>query len=85
MAALWQYIKQNRLQDSDDRRFIILNSELQEVFGSEERIEFHQIISMLKEHLDDCKPTQLLFEIKRDGNKNEKRFFDMQVQVFSAK
>lgn len=28
VGALWQYIKSNRLQDSEDRRYINLNSEL---------------------------------------------------------
>ena len=57
VAALWQYIKQNRLQDSDDRRYIILNSELQDVFNCEDRIEFHQIIGLLKNHLQEPRPT----------------------------
>ena len=28
VSALWQYIKSNRLQDTEDRRFIILNNAL---------------------------------------------------------
>ena len=48
VAALWQYIKSNRLQDAEDRRFINLNCELSDVFDGLERIEFHQIIGILK-------------------------------------
>lgn len=33
IGALWQYIKSNRLQDSDNRELINCNSELAEVFG----------------------------------------------------
>ena len=33
ISGLWQYIKTNRLQDPEDRRFINLNTELQKCFG----------------------------------------------------
>ena len=44
VAALWQYIKSNRLQDPEERRIINLNEELQAVFGAEEKIEFHRLL-----------------------------------------
>ena len=65
VAALWQYIKSNRLQDAEDRRFINLNHELSEVFDGLERIEFHQIIGFLKQHLVPCQPLTLSFKIDR--------------------
>jgi len=41
VAALWQYIKSNRLQDAEERQKINLNGELLEVFKGHERLEFH--------------------------------------------
>ena len=62
VGALWQYIKSNRLQDSDNREHINNNKELIEVFG-EEKMEFHQIISKLKDHLYEVDPIIMEFEI----------------------
>jgi SWI/SNF-related matrix-associated actin-dependent regulator of chromatin subfamily D len=62
-AALWQYIKSNRLQDPEERRFVNLNSELQKVFGAEERIEFHKMVHMLKPHLLEVKPLTISVSI----------------------
>ena len=43
IGALWQYIKSNRLQDTDNREMINNNRELIEIFH-EDKIEFHSII-----------------------------------------
>jgi chromatin remodeling complex protein RSC6 len=34
ISGMWQYIKSNRLQDAEDRRFINLNSTLIKLFSS---------------------------------------------------
>jgi len=66
VAALWQYIKNNRLQDPEERRIINLNEELQAVFGAEEKVEFHRLLQMLKPHLLELKPLTITVPIKRD-------------------
>lgn len=63
IGALWQYIKSNRLQDADNRELVNCNAELAEVFG-EDKVEFHNAIFKLKEHLLEVQPIELNFEIK---------------------
>lgn len=63
---MWQHIKSNRLQDSDNRELINCNQELQEIFGcqiGEEKLEFHQAVFRLKDHLFDVSPVELNFEV----------------------
>lgn len=66
VAALWQYIKNNRLQDPEERRIINLNEELQAVFGAEEKVEFNRLLQMLKPHLLELKPLTITVPIRRD-------------------
>ena len=82
MAALWQYIKQNRLQDSDDRGFINLNNELQAIFGGEEKIKFHQIMGLLKSHLLECPPLEMSINVKQ-GAPRQRQFLSLPVIVHS--
>lgn len=83
VAAIWQYIKQNRLQDSDDRGFINLNSELQGVFGGEEKIKFHQIMGLLKPHLLETPPLEMSILVKR-GAPRSRQFMSFPVMVYSG-
>lgn len=82
VAALWQYIKQNRLQDTDDRGFINLNSELQAIFGGEEKIKFHQIMGLIKPHLTEVPPVELSVVVK-SGAERQRKFYTMPVLVHS--
>lgn len=69
VAALWQYIKSNRLQDSDDRRVVNLNSKLQQCFGTQQdHFEFHQLLALLKPHLSEVKPLEVVCEVERNSN-----------------
>ena len=66
VGALWQYVKSNRLQDSDNRDLINCNQELAEVFGcgvGDEKLDFHQAVFRLKDHLYDVPPVELIFDI----------------------
>ena len=60
---MWQYIKSNRLQDPDDKSRVNLNQKLQAVFGAHEKFEFHQLLGMLKNHIFEVKPVEMMFEI----------------------
>jgi chromatin remodeling complex protein RSC6 len=66
VGALWQYVKSNRLQDADNRELINCNSDLAEIFGcgvGEEKLEFHQAVFRLKDHLYDLPPIELALEV----------------------
>ena len=82
VAALWQYIKQNRLQDTDDRRLINLNSELVDILNCGEKIEFHQLITLLNPHLQETEPLTLRAMIETSEPKNEYKIFDLSVQTY---
>jgi SWI/SNF-related matrix-associated actin-dependent regulator of chromatin subfamily D len=70
VAALWQYIKSNRLQDPEERRYVNLNNELQSVFGPEEKVEFHKLMQLLKPHLHEAKPLAVAIDIRKDALKS---------------
>lgn len=85
IGALWQYIKSNRLQDSDNRELVNCNSELVEIFG-EDKFEFHNAIFKLKEHLYEVQPLELTIEIKphtlkegqeEEGARVQRHFYDL--------
>ena len=66
VGALWQYVKSNRLQDADNRELINCNNDLAEIFGcgvGEEKLEFHQAVFRLKDHLYDLPPIELALEV----------------------
>mmetsp|Transcript_13662 Transcript_13662/g.21400 ORF Transcript_13662/g.21400 Transcript_13662/m.21400 type:complete len:112 (+) Transcript_13662:992-1327(+) len=85
VGALWQYIKSNRLQETDDkagaggnsaalsgiagigvqptRQIINANSDLIEIFGGDEKIQFHQIMEKLNNHLSEIDPIVFNFTV----------------------
>ena len=67
--ALWQYIKLNRLQDTDNWQIINCNEELKELFG-EEFVEFSSLNKLLKPHLEDPDPFLLKHSITPKPCKN---------------
>lgn len=90
VSGLWQYIKSNRLQDPEDRRYINLNSDLQQVLGNGdlERIEFHQIISLLKPHLHEPTPIEITLQVDRQVAEATRKFslpITVQSQNLKAK
>jgi len=118
VGALWQYIKSNRLQESEDkygaggttssfsgvggiqvganystRQTIIANQELLEIFGKDDKIQFHQIMEKLNNHLSDIDPITIklhiggkeLFESEqyKAGGKFQRFLHSIEVDVFS--
>ena len=82
VGALWQYVKSNRLQDADNRELINCNSELAELFGcgaGEEKLEFHQAVYRLKDHLYDLPPIELTLEVKLDEKQPELTVYELPV------
>ena len=47
----WSYVKTNQLQDPENGRRILADSEMQSVFGVK-TIEFQQVSAHLKKHLE---------------------------------
>lgn len=80
VAALWQYIKSNRLQDPEERRFINLNAELQAIIGVDEKVEFHRLMQLVKPHLMDLKPATIQVPVK-NGDSPTTMQYSMPVSV----
>jgi SWI/SNF-related matrix-associated actin-dependent regulator of chromatin subfamily D len=82
VAALWQYIKSNRLQDSEKRQKINLNGELLDVFPGHEKLEFHQLICLLQQHMREADPLVLEMVVDRSSI-NQKQYLNLPVTVHS--
>lgn len=81
LMQVWQYIKVNKLQDPEDRKTIINNPVLKEIFGCD-RMQFSQIPQLLTEHLSPPEPYEIDFKIKLSGSAQQsERVFDIQVQI----
>jgi SWI/SNF-related matrix-associated actin-dependent regulator of chromatin subfamily D len=63
IMSLWQYIKSNRLQDADDRRIIVCDEKLQQIFGLP-KIMFPNLPELLARHLFAPDPIVLDYTVK---------------------
>lgn len=132
IGALWQYIKSNRLQESDETKYgasvvgtgqgsnnasmhasaqqnpsnlnmmtsspnLVLgqntsreyinanNADLLAIFGTE-KIQFHQLMEKLKNHLFDVDPITIEFEIGKEAQQEgsvQSKWFQLPVECFS--
>lgn len=48
---LWVYIKENNLQDPDDKRTIVADDKLKKVFGGEEKVNMFAMTKLVSAHL----------------------------------
>lgn len=48
---LWVYIKENNLQDPEDKRTIVADEKLKKVFGGEERVNMFKMTKLVSAHL----------------------------------
>jgi len=51
MKALWVYIKSNNLQDPENRRRILADEKLKELFGGEDSVDMFQLARVIAGHL----------------------------------
>lgn len=51
MKGIWIYIKENDLQDPENRRRIIADKKLKELFGGEDAIDMFQLARVISQHL----------------------------------
>lgn len=54
MKKLWEYIKKHRLQDPKNKRNIIPDQNLSQVFGSSQPINMFKMTSKVFNHLQDA-------------------------------
>ncbi|KAI8901336.1 SWI/SNF complex 60 kDa subunit [Globomyces pollinis-pini] len=81
IMAVWQYIKAHRLQDAEDRRVIICDDKLTQIFGSP-KILFPSIPELLGRHLFPCDPIVLNFTVRVDKEYHmNTQAFDINVTV----
>ncbi|XP_052151987.1 uncharacterized protein LOC127770357 [Oryza glaberrima] len=64
VKQLWQYIRQNNLQDPDDKRKIICNDELRVVFGTD-TTDMFKMNKLLAKHITPLDPKDQIREAKK--------------------
>ncbi len=51
VKKLWVYIKKNDLQDPKNKRDILADAKLKEVFGGKERVNMFEMTKLVSKHL----------------------------------
>ncbi|KAL3614272.1 hypothetical protein CASFOL_042346 [Castilleja foliolosa] len=51
LKEIWAYIKQHKLQDSADKKVIICDEKLKQIFGGRDRVGFLEIAGLISPHL----------------------------------
>ncbi|GJN26124.1 hypothetical protein PR202_gb14027 [Eleusine coracana subsp. coracana] len=64
VKQLWAYIRQNNLQDPDDKRKIICNDELRVVFGTD-TTDMFKMNKLLAKHITPLDPKDQIHEVKK--------------------
>ncbi|KAF0890982.1 hypothetical protein E2562_005091 [Oryza meyeriana var. granulata] len=64
VKQLWQYIRQNNLQDPDDKRKIICNDELRVVFGTD-TTDMFKMNKLLAKHITPLDPKDQMRDVKK--------------------
>ena len=49
--ALWVYIKENNLQDENDKRTIVADDKLKKVFDGKDRVNMFEMTKLVSAHL----------------------------------
>ncbi|GAQ90942.1 SWIB/MDM2 domain superfamily protein [Klebsormidium nitens] len=69
IAALWQYIKEKKLQDGSDPTCINADAPLRALFGPEEKLKFAGLAQKLTPHLAPAPPIVIEHRVKLGGQK----------------
>jgi chromatin remodeling complex protein RSC6 len=51
VKALWVYIKENNLQDENDKRTIVADEKLKKVFDGKEKVNMFEMTKLVSKHL----------------------------------
>lgn len=49
--ALWVYIKENKLQDENDKRIIVADEKLKKIFGGKDRVNMFEMTKLVSQHM----------------------------------
>lgn len=49
---MWDYIKQNDLQDPEDRRTIVADDKLRPIFNGKDRVSMFEMTKLMNEHVE---------------------------------
>lgn len=84
IRALWQYVRLNRLHEPNDRRVILNNAPLKEVFGCD-KMHFSQVPQLLLPHLLPPEPIEINYRIRLSDDSDEPRqCFTVQIPLSVA-
>ncbi|PKA53656.1 Zinc finger CCCH domain-containing protein 19 [Apostasia shenzhenica] len=50
LKQIWAYVKQNNLQDAENKKFIICDGKLKSIFGGRDRVGFLEVSGLLNPH-----------------------------------
>lgn len=49
--ALWVYIKENNLQDENDKRTIVADDKLRKIFDGQDRVNMFEMTKLVSKHM----------------------------------
>jgi len=53
VKALWVYIKENKLQDENDKRTIVADEKMKKIFDGQEKVNMFEMTKLVSKHLSD--------------------------------
>ncbi|ODV90233.1 hypothetical protein CANCADRAFT_103840 [Tortispora caseinolytica NRRL Y-17796] len=78
---IWQYIKYRKLQDPSDKRTVICDDALRQLFG-QDHIQFPQIIELLTNHLKPLEPIEIFYTINVEkAAHHAENYYDIKIEV----
>lgn len=84
ITEMWNYIKQNQLQDEKDKRLIKCNDKLSELFNVSQ-FQFNELPELIDNHLSQPDPIVLEYTIRVDKQFNQgTKAYDMDVELDSV-
>jgi SWI/SNF-related matrix-associated actin-dependent regulator of chromatin subfamily D len=82
ILSLWQYIRQQKLQDPEHRSTVILDEPLRQIFGCQ-KIDYMDVPKLLQPLLGPPEPIQLSYQIRlsRDPTATFEQWYEVPVDV----
>jgi SWI/SNF-related matrix-associated actin-dependent regulator of chromatin subfamily D len=80
LSSVWKYILVNKLLDQNEKKVIVCDQALKEVFETE-RMTFADIIQKVKEHLIAPAPIEIDFNMNGDATQMKEIPVDIEVQI----
>lgn len=80
ILALWQYIKLHKLQESDDKKQILNDRALTDLFGTE-RMTFSELPEVIQPHLLPLEPIVIEYDLVLDGSGGDLVVQDVEVEL----